>query len=513
MKKHIASILFLFLLSTFQLIAQSHSVKRLGIEQGLSNNYVVSITQDKQGFLWFATEEGLNKFDGTRFTTYYKNDLAQNNQGITGNELNRVYADTKRPIIWIATQRDGLNAYNYNEQTFTAYQHNPENPHSLITNDVTDISPSTQHDDGLWISTYYRGIEYLDITSGQFTHYNKSTVPGLPCDQTWTVLDGGDGNLYIGHVGSGFSIFSPKDKSVKNFRNEAGNPMSLPGNDVFCIIKDANGNIWLGTNNGLALYDAANENFIMFKNNKNDKYATLCSRILSIRQLKDNRLWIASELNGIAILNLKQSMFLSPEEISLEYIQEGADSRSLSNASARCIFQDSFDNIWIGTWGGGINFISSKPPLFTTLSYSPIPNNENSLNNKVASSLCMDRQGRVWIGTDGGGINVFEGEKRIAIYKKESGNIPSNFILASLQDSKGNLWFGSYQGGISYYDNRNKKFRSISLMGQSNLDVRTIYEDTQHNIWVGYSGGIVILNPLTMEIIRCLLYTSDAADD
>ena len=502
MKKHIASTLFLSLLSILQLTAQSHSVKKLGIEQGLSNNYVVSITQDKQGFLWFATEEGLNKFDGTRFITYYKNDLPHNNQGITGNELNRVYADSKRPIIWIATQRDGLNAYNYDEQTFTAYQHNPENPHSLITNDVTDISPSTQNDDGLWVSTYYRGIEYLNINNGQFTHYNRSTVPSLPSNQTWTVLDGGDNNLYIGHVGSGFSIFSLKDKSVKNFQNETGNPASLPGNDVFCIIKDANGNIWLGTNNGLALYNAANDNFITFRNNKNDKYATLCSRILSIRQLKDNRLWIASELNGIAILNLKQGMFLSPEELSIEYIQEGDDSRSLSNASARCIFQDSFDNIWIGTWGGGINFISSKPPLFTTLSYSPIPNNENSLNNKVASSLCMDRQGRIWIGTDGGGINVFEGEKRIAIYKKESGDIPSNFILASLQDSKGNLWFGSYQGGISYYDSRNKRFRSISLMGQSNLDVRTIYEDAQHNIWVGYSGGIVVLNPLTMKIIQ-----------
>lgn len=502
MKKHIASTLFLSLLSILQLTAQSHSVKKLGIEQGLSNNYVVSITQDKQGFLWFATEEGLNKFDGTRFITYYKNDLPHNNQGITGNELNRVYADSKRPIIWIATQRDGLNAYNYDEQTFTAYQHNPENPHSLITNDVTDISPSTQNDDGLWVSTYYRGIEYLNINNGQFTHYNRSTVPSLPSNQTWTVLDGGDNNLYIGHVGSGFSIFSLKDKSVKNFQNETGNPTSLPGNDVFCIIKDANGNIWLGTNNGLALYNAANDNFITFRNNKNDKYATLCSRILSIRQLKDNRLWIASELNGIAILNLKQGMFLSPEELSIEYIQEGDDSRSLSNASARCIFQDSFDNIWIGTWGGGINFISSKPPLFTTLSYSPIPNNENSLNNKVASSLCMDRQGRVWIGTDGGGINVFEGEKRIAIYRKESGDIPSNFILASLQDSKGNLWFGSYQGGISYYDSRNKRFRSISLMGQSNLDVRTIYEDAQHNIWVGYSGGIVVLNPLTMKIIQ-----------
>lgn len=120
----------------------------------------------------------------------------------------------------------------------------------------------------------------------------------------------------------------------------------------------------------------------------------------------------------------------------------------------------------------------------------------------MASSLCTDRQGRVWIGTDGGGINVFEGDKRTAIYKKETGEIPSNFILTSLQDSKGNLWFGSFQGGISYYDSRNRTFRSISLMGQSNQDVRTIYEDSRHNIWVGYSGGIIVLNPLNMEIIR-----------
>ena len=498
MKKHITSIFFLCLLSVSQLIAQSHSIKRLG----LSNNYVISIAQDKQGFLWFATEEGLNKFDGTRFMTYYKNDLSQSSQGITGNELNRVYADNKRPIIWIATQRDGLNAYNYNKQVFTAYSHNPDDPHSLITNDVTDIAPSAQHEDGLWISTYYRGIEYLDINSGQFTHYNKNTVPALSCEQTWTVLDGGDGNLYIGHVGHGFSILSLKDKSVKNFQNHSDDPKSLPGNDVRCLTKDTNGNIWLGTDKGLALFNATDQSFITFKNNKNDKYAALCNRILAIKQLNDGKLWIASELNGITILDLKQSMFLSPEQISLEYIQEGDDSRSLSNASARCIFQDSFDNIWIGTWGGGINFISRKPPLFTTLSYSPIPNNENSLNNKVASSLCTDRQGRIWIGTDGGGINVFEGDKRIAIYKKETGDIPSNFILTSLQDSKGNLWFGSFQGGISYYDTRNKRFRSISLMGQYNQDVRTIYEDTQHNIWVGYSGGIIVLNPLNMEIIR-----------
>ena len=106
MRKHIAFgtlFLFLSLLSVSQLTAQPYSVKRLGIEQGLSNNYVVSIAQDKQGFLWFATEEGLNKFDGTRFITFYKNDPSKNSQSITGNELNRIYADPERPIVWIAT--------------------------------------------------------------------------------------------------------------------------------------------------------------------------------------------------------------------------------------------------------------------------------------------------------------------------------------------------------------------------------------------------------------------------
>lgn len=502
MRKHIAFTLFLCLLSACRLMAQPYIVKRLGIEQGLSNNYVVSIAQDKQGFLWFATEEGLNKFDGTRFTTYYKNDRSLHSPGITGNELNRLYADAHRPIIWIATQRDGLNAYDYDKQTFTAYQHTEEDPHSLITNDVTDIAPSTQNKDGLWLSTYYRGIDYLDISNGKFTHYNQNTVPSLPSEQTWTVLDGGDGNLYIGHVSHGFSILSLKDKSVKNFRHEPENPMSLPGDDVRCLTKDSNGNIWVGTDRGLALFNATTSNFITFKNNKSDKYAALCSRILSIRQLNDGKLWVASELNGISILDLKQSIFLSPEQLSIEYIREGDDSRNLSNPSARCIFQDSVDNIWIGTWGGGINFISNKPPLFTTLSYSPIPGSENNLNNKVANSLCTDRQGRLWVGTDGGGINVFDGDKRITIYKKETGEITSNFILASLQDSNGNLWFGSFQGGLTCYDNRKKTFRTISLMGQSNLDIRTIYEDNEHNIRVGYSEGIIVINPINMEVIR-----------
>ena len=108
-------VLWLLLLSVVSL-AQPYSVKQLGIEKGLSNNYVVSIAQDKQGFLWFATEEGLNKFDGTRFITYLKNeDLTR--QGITGNELNCLLDDPQDSILWIGTQRAGLNAYDYVNKT------------------------------------------------------------------------------------------------------------------------------------------------------------------------------------------------------------------------------------------------------------------------------------------------------------------------------------------------------------------------------------------------------------
>lgn len=151
-------VLWLLLLSVVSL-AQPYSVKQLGIEKGLSNNYVVSIAQDKQGFLWFATEEGLNKFDGTRFITYLKNeDLTR--QGITGNELNCLLDDPQDSILWIGTQRAGLNAYDYINNTFLCYRHDGENPESLITDDVTKIVAAT--DGNLWITTYWRGVDYFD---------------------------------------------------------------------------------------------------------------------------------------------------------------------------------------------------------------------------------------------------------------------------------------------------------------------------------------------------------------
>ena len=498
-------VLWLLLLPVVSL-AQPYTVKQLCIEKGLSNNYVVSIAQDKQGFLWFATEEGLNKFDGTRFITYLKNeDLTR--QGITGNELNCLLDDPQDSILWIGTQRAGLNAYDYVNNTFLCYRHDDENPESLITDDVTKIVAAT--DGNLWITTYWRGVDYFDKKAGKFIHYNTQTVPGLASDNIWSVVDGGDGKLYMGHVHHGFSVLSLKDKKVKNFMYDPEDPVSLPGNGVTCIYKDLSGNIWLGTDRGLALFNPEAENFIHFHHSEDGVPHT----VFDIRQFDGNKLWIAMEFGGIAILDLTQRMFLSPDQVRFQYIKEGDDEYSLSNSTVRCLFQDSFKNVWAGMWGGGINFLSHESSYFNVYSYSPIQHSGSSLNNKTASSVCVARDGKLWIGTDGGGINVFDKGKRVAVYKEETGDLTDNSIQAALCDSEGNLWFGSFMGGVDFYDVKKKSFHQIFPKDKTGEDVRALYEDAEY-VWIGTSNGIYkvrlhdkgIADHYTVEnnLVRCI---------
>ena len=473
---------------SISLVAQPYSVSHLSWQKGLSNDHVVCITQDKKGFLWFATEEGLNKFDGIRFIPYYKEEDT-GKQGITGNELNYLLDDPTDSILWIGTQRAGLNAYNYTENTFTSYRHDPQNPKGLITDDITQIAHA--QDGNLWISTYWKGIEYFNKQTQEFEHYNTSNVQGLESDHIWSVVDGGNGLLYIGHVNKGFSVMSIKERKAKNYQHDPQKANSLPGNEVNCIYKDNNGNIWIGTNKGLALFNPKEEDFISF----NDSKGKLSHRIYDIKQIQDNKLWVAMEFGGIAILDLSQHLYHTDRQNNLfTFINEGDDEYGLSNSSIRCLFKDCFNNIWAGSWGGGVNFIFQEPALFSSYRYSSWPSTENSLSNRIASSVCIDNRGDLWIGTDGGGINLFSKGKRTAIYNTRSGHLNGNSVQASLCDSKGGLWFGLFYGGIVYFDSQKRMFHPIELYGNKHTDIRSFSEDNEGNIWVGSSNGIYVID-------------------
>ena len=487
MKFFLISLITLLSVNSF---SQPYSISKLGIEQGLSNNYIVGITQDKDGFIWFATEEGLNKFDGSRFINYYKH-----TNSLSANELNRIYADPDKPVIWIATQRAGLNAYDYEKNTLKVYTHDDNNPHSILTNDVTAIASSA--DGNLWISTYHRGVEFFDKENETFTHYNTSGLPELQSDNIWSILDDNNGNLYIGHVQQGMSILSVNSRQVKRFRHNPDVPNSIPGNDIRCIYKDKNNNIWVGTDKGLALFNSETDHFTVLGNND-----LLSSPIFDIRQMNDNKLWVTTEFNGIFIIDLKQHFFKSTDKIDLQHITAGYNKYSLSNQTVRSIFQDSFNNIWIGTYGGGINFIGHTEPLFNAYDYSPITHDINSLNNKVVLSLCLDADERLWVGTDGGGINVFDKDRRVAIYNKDNGYFSHNSIHTILKDSRDNIWIGTFFGGINYYNHTTGKFSNIKINETTNQDVRCFFEDNHQNIWVGTNTGVYVIDADNQKTIH-----------
>lgn len=483
---------FVFCMPFFIAQAQQYTIKKLGLEKKLSNNYIIDIAEDKNGYLWFATEDGLNKLEGGVFNPFYKKEKGKS-LNLIGNELNCLLDDPQDPVLWIGTQRAGLNAFNYQTNEQRIFQHDKNNPYSIATNDVTDLAIAA--DGNLWITTYWRGIEYLNKETGKFTHYNQETIPGLPSNTIWAVIDDHKGNLYIGHAQHGMSILSIKDKKIKNFTYNKNDNKSLPSNNVQCIFKDNTGNIWVGTEKGLVLYKPETETFIRL----GEKESVLSHRIYDIRQFNENELWVATEFGGIAIINLSKSLFNTAEDI--QFIQAGDNEYNLNNSTVRCLFQDSHQNIWAGTWGGGVNFLSSNTALFKSFSYSSYSSG-SSLNAPIASAVCLDKQNYLWVGTDGGGINVLKDGQRIATYTEQANNISGNSIQTALCDKRGNLWFGVFYGGVMFYDTQKKIFQQVFPEEYTNQDVRSLFEDKEGIIWVGTSNGIFQIERDTKKIIQ-----------
>ena len=473
----------------------------------MSNSYIVGITQDKEGYLWFATESGLNRFDGNSFRVYRKNNFKR--RSINSNELNQVYADSSDHTVWIATQRTGLNAFDTRTEKFTYFTHDPSNANSIVTNDITNIVPATEN--RLWICTYHFGVDLMDKQTKVFKHFNQATVPGMVSNHVWCVADDLHGKLYIGHVFNGLSVLSINDGKIRNFTPNPSNPNALPGEEVTALHIDKHHNIWVGTNNGLALFDPISDKFTVIRNIPGNPNTLSNNRIVCIKELNNDKLWIGTNQGGINILDLRQILFQNPKNCTFQHIEANDDQSGLSNLSVKCLFQDSFNNLWIGTLGGGINIISNRKPFFKTWKYSPFRNTRNSLSTKLSWGICTDREDRVWIGTDGG-LDVYDKEQKIDHFSKETGQLPDNFIMAALKDSEGNLWLGTSERSVLRYTPKNKRFevmRSIKAIAS----IRCFFEDSHKRIWIGTNNGLFTFDLKTGAVRDYLSENSNLPDN
>ena len=488
------SIFLLLCIICIASFGQYSNIKKLGMEQGLSSNFVMGITQDEKGFIWVATESGLNKFDGKNFKVYKKN--IDNENSLSGNELNGILCD--KNTIWIATQRSGLNAFDCNTMTFSRYVNDPTNPQSIATNDITDIAHSK--DGNLWISSYYNGFSYFNKETKAFRHYNISNIEGLGSNRILSIQVDVNGKIYLGHESKGLSIVDIKSKKAKNFKHDPKNPNSLPGDQIKAIRIDQNGYVWLGSNNGLCMFNPESEMFTTFKHSPTKSNSLLADNIFDLLISSDQKLWVGTENGGISILDLKKMMFITPETAVFRNIRYKDNEEGISNSTVRCIFEDSFHNIWIGTYGGGVNFISNIENYFNKWIYSPIPGGVNNLSNKVAWGICSDAQDNIWIGTDGGGIDVFENGINVRNFSTGNTILKSNAILSAIKDSNNNLWFGTYRGGLYFYDSKKKQFEYINLDNNSQLDIRCLFEDRSRNLFIGTHNGLFKYNLTSKKI-------------
>jgi len=448
--------------------ADSHTfVKVLGEDSGLSDNYVVSIASDKRGVLWVATEDGLNIFDGNKFTPIYKNDKSPGD-GIGGNELNVLYDDPQDSIMWIGTQRSGLDAYDYREGKFYHYRHNDKDARSLVTDDVTGIASTPEGD--ILVATYWRGVDFLDREKNEFIHYNSDNVRGMPANNVWTVADAGNSDeMFVGHTNGGMTIVSRKNRTARNFKNIPSDISSIPSNTVRAILPYRGKEILVGTEAGLCLFNTESRNFRRFSREELAGKA-----VYDIIKLRNGAIAVATEFDGVFMIDMSGG-FSKAEESCRRLIgaQELSKSKSLS---IRALLEDEFGNLWVGTYGRGVDFIPAGDDLVSLVGKSPVVSEsaDQSVAEIIVRCIVSDDEGRIWAGTDGDGISVFDQNTLTATYTSLGGDKASEHFNAAYRDKFGNLWFGAYDGGVIYRDSKSGRFSRIGI--DNSLDVRSFYE-------------------------------------
>lgn len=475
----------LFLHTSFVPNEPENIIKKYNVEDGLSLGMVTSITQDNTGLMWFATEDGLNRFDGYSFKVFKY--VPEQEHSLSGNFIQKVFKDS-RGVIW-ASSRHGLNRFDAKTERFVHYQHVPNSKASIAGNDITDIKDSGNG--GLWVASYNAGFSYYDRAKNSFIAYDKQKLPGLTSDKIISLYEDSKGLLWVGTQDAGVNVFRVRNGVVLEKDSSLSQDVSSSSSNIKSIYEDHLHNIWIGTTQGLILYQRKNGK--VFRFNAKD-YSFRNNTILSIQEDSKEMLWIGVQGGGVYQLDLRQTHEIPLKNVVFTEVK-GSDGSPLPQRSVQALYEDKDKNMWIGTYGGGIAMVSNLKERFINFHHGETAGAGE--NNISYYGIGTDKGGYLWLGTDGHGIYKSELNGRINKHftaGKETTALKDNAILCALQDKNQNLWFGSYSHGLFLYKRETNSFvnfKHVPADGTSlgGNDVRVVFEDSKHNIWVGTNGG------------------------
>ncbi|MDF1575183.1 MAG: two-component regulator propeller domain-containing protein [Bacteroidales bacterium] len=500
--------------------------KRITINDGLSLSSVYHIYQDSKGFMWFGTEDGLNKYDGQNITVYGAHTDQHN---LLADKWIELIFEDKSGVIWLGS-KSGLTRYNPRTGMFTALKHDPKNISSLSNDTITAIEadlrneiwvgtfrglnhvdrfsrevqrvvPDDQELVGLssrisgflndksgrfWISTY-KGLYSYDRKSGLFFSENRDG----PIDTSTSIYDMAlrDETLWLGTDRGLVKLdLSPDRRSQLIALNFAGENARITR-----VLPDYLGQVWILTGEGLYCYRKEEDDLQLFLSTGGSTHSLATDPRESLLEDLTGDIWFGTFGNGV--------FWIDPENFSYRhYMHNPADPESLSDNSINCVFQDRSGATWFGTFGAGISVMNPHSNRFTLFKNNPF--NPNSLASSFIWTICEASDSTLWMGTNAHGISCYDQRRGTYTHYDhnplEPGSLAHSSIRKIYQDSRGRIWIGTDGGGLNLFHPDKRSFTHFrhdpgNPASLSHNSVRAVFEDREGRIWVGTRNGLNLL--------------------
>ena len=487
----------LFALSAQVLRAQG--VRLITPNDGLSNSHITQIYQDSKGYIWIATENGLNKFDGYDFEVFFS--IPNDSTSITSDFVLRVYEDS-RGLFWVATSK-GLLQYDRTKNEFSKWNLGDLNEtlKGIRVNYIFE-----DRNNNLWIAFAGCGVVRLDANTLSpviFTQQNNIIIDSrIRC-----IFEDRHGNIWFGTENHGISVFNPQNNTAKHFYYNPSDPYSLNNNKIYAICENAAGAIWVGTlGGGINEFDEQTQSFHALKTG-----AALFENHMQCFLLDNNKtVWAATDGSGIYKYDVNGNKTHFWEEVSSIY--------DMKKAKVHDIFQDKQGNIWIALFQEGLLFISASGSYFQNIGFNPFDASK-SIGKSCVISVIEDYQGNTWAGTDGDGLYKIHPSGKVDHFtSNNTSGFQWNIITALFEDREHNIWIGTYLNGFFRYNTRTGKFDSHYMKTGSENSLSYDYvtafaQDDEGNLWIAIGGGgVSVFNPKTGQF-KNYLYYSDITKD
>jgi signal transduction histidine kinase/ligand-binding sensor domain-containing protein/CheY-like chemotaxis protein len=506
--------------------------EHLTMRDGLSMSTVNYMLQDSRGFLWLATESGLDRYDGYSIREYRRQRAGEH--GLASDYIWSIAEDAQGDL-WLATDGGGVAHWTRSTDQFRLFRHDAEVPHSLSSDAVRSLIIDSQG--RIWAGTKDQGLDVLDPQTGEARHYRhrESDPHSLAADSVDTLYADHTGRIWVG-TDRGLSRFDPESGGFVNVdaRSVAGGgggaPVHLSDLRIRAIREDHAGNLWLGTvNDGLLRLDPKTAVLTSFRHDPREPRSLSQDHVWAILEDDAQRLWIATA-NGLNLFDPASGSFVS-------YGHDADDPQSLRDSNVLALYQDRGGVLWVGTRGGGASHWNPRGWLLGHYF-------SEALRATQISSFADDGAGKVWVGTIGSGlleIDTRSGVERRygagnrgtanrgtaslgAMRRGATGGISSgdgalsdDRVMALLNDHQGALWVGTMSGGLDRIEIATGKLTAFRSVADDPATlpadgIMCLYEDRAGTLWVGtFRGGLASIDRKTARVTRYPVGSGDGS--